>query len=150
MAQVVKRYLTKKFYHMLHLYLALSVYTPLSFQVDTSKVKYDSKKASTSLLVKIFSESITAGEDAATIPSNSGDRGVATLVIKNNKVTYLKNLSIPELEEKYPQLNKIRTLAESLADELDLSLHDHDPICKFAVKAHQPGNVVVHDMWFNL
>lgn len=129
----------------LHLYFVLSTYTPIILQPNMAVATYDTTKVSSSLLVKLFSRPLIKGEDVTITPSNSGDQGIATLII-TKKVVYLKNQSILDLEEKYPQLAKIQELAQILAEQLDLDLPERAPICDFAIKAQQLEGVVIYNI----
>ena len=127
----------------LHLYCVLSTYTPITFQPNLLTATNDTKKACSSLLIKLFSQPLSKEEDVAITPSNSGEQGIATLII-TKKVVYLQNQLIPNLDDKYPQLTKIKELAQSLAEQLDLSLSQYAPVCDFVRKAQQLQGVIVH------
>lgn len=129
----------------LHLYFILSTYTPLNFQPNMEAVTADTENISSSLFVKIFSYPLTHQEDVATTLLNSGDSGVATFII-TKKVVYLRNPLIHDLEGKYPQVAKIKELAQSLADQFDQTLPLQIPICNFAKDAQKLEGIVIHDI----
>ncbi|MCP5507125.1 MAG: hypothetical protein H7A37_02325 [Chlamydiales bacterium] len=118
---------------------------PITFQsgvlVATDKIE----KTSSSLLVKIFSRSLFSEEDVTIIPSNGGNPGIATFII-TDKIVYLKNHSIPRLEEKYPQLVKIHDLAKSFVWQLDSGCPTYDSISDFARKAQNLEGVIIHGL----
>lgn len=92
----------------LYLYVAVSTHFLCSIQPSDQTLIYDEARSVTSILVKLFSRELNEHENAATMPGNSGDLGIATIVISKEKVQVLKNQS----KEAYPETEAIAKIAE--------------------------------------